>query len=404
MPTVTRDDGFSLIEVMIATTIMLIVTAATLTTFKNAMDINDTASQLADANQNLRAGTNQLVRDLMMAGRIISDGAVPVPNGVGALAINRPGPPGSALTFSLLVDDDASGQIAMPSLTSGYHLGPVINGSNTDIVTILTVDEFMPSMQAVPQTAVPTAVQAALQRDGSQLTLPATSVWLVGDPANDTPPIGVGDLILFKNNFGMSIQTVTSVDPTHIYFAQNHANDWFHFNQRSTSLAGTLFCIKSATACGTVPVLSDSAAAFTNGADPAMFRVLMLTYYVDNTTTVGTPRLTRVINHCPGSDLTPGCDSFPAFAPQALAGVVEDLDLTYDLVDSGNNSVTKQVTLPVTVAGNTYTSNMIKTVNVHVGVRSEQISKPTQDFIRNHISTAVAVRSLASVDRYDLTQ
>src|SRR5258707_235382 len=191
MPTVTRDDGFSLIEVMIATTIMLVVTAATLTTFKNAMDINDTASQLADANQNLRAGTNQLVRDLMMAGRIIADGAVPVPNGTGALAINRPGPPGSALTFALLTEDD--GALAMPSLTSGYHLGPTINGSNTDIVTILTVDEFMPSMQAVPEASVPTAVQAALQKDGSQLTLPATSVWLVGDPANDTPPIGVGD-------------------------------------------------------------------------------------------------------------------------------------------------------------------------------------------------------------------
>ena len=69
----------------------------------------------------------------------------------------------------------------------------------------------------------------------------------------------------------------------------------------------------------------------------------MITYYVDNTTTAGTPRLTRVINHCPGSDLTPGCDLFPAFAPQALAGVVEDLDLTYDLVDSAVNSVTKQV-------------------------------------------------------------
>ena len=124
MPTLTRDDGFSLIEVMVATTIMLVVTAATLTTFKNAMDINDTAGQLADANQNLRAGTNQLVRDLMMAGRIIADGAVPVPNGAGALAINRPGPPGSALTFALLVDDDGSGMLALPSLTSGVSSRP----------------------------------------------------------------------------------------------------------------------------------------------------------------------------------------------------------------------------------------------------------------------------------------
>ena len=40
---------------------------------------------------------------------------------------------------------------------------------------------------------------------------------------------------------------------------------------------------------------------------------------------------------------------------------------------------------------------------MHVGVRSEQISKPTQDYVRNHISTAVDVRSLASVDKYKTT-
>ena len=53
-----------------------------------------------------------------------------------------------------------------------------------------------------------------------------------------------------------------------------------------------------------------------------LFRVLMITYYVDNTTTPGAPRLVRKVNN---------------FTPQALAGVVEDLDLTYDLVDGVNN-------------------------------------------------------------------
>jgi prepilin-type N-terminal cleavage/methylation domain-containing protein len=401
MPTLTRDNGFSLVEVMIATTVMLIVTATTLTTFKNAMDINDTAGQLADANQNLRAGTNQLVRDLMMAGRIIADGAVPVPNGTGALAINRPGPPGSSLTFALLTEPD--GTLALPSITTGSHLGPTINGSTTDMVTILTVDEFMPWIQGIgsgaPTNAPPQALIAA---DGSQLTLPLTSPWLVGDANTDTPPIAKGDLVLFKNSFGMSIQTVTSTDATggRIVFA-NNSDDWFHFNQRNTSYAGTVYCIKSDTACSSVPVVSSSTAVFPT---TALFRVMMITYYVDNTTTAGTPRLTRVINHCPGTDLTPGCDLYPAFGPQALAGVVEDLDLSYDLVDSSSDSVVKQVTLPVTVSGITYTSNMIKAANVHVGVRSESISKPTQDYVRNHISTAVAVRSLSSVDRYDTSQ
>ena len=117
-----------------------------------------------------------------------------------------------------------------------------------------------------------------------------------------------------------------------------------------------------------------------------LFRALMITYYVDNTTVPGTPRLTRIVNH---------------FTPQALAGVVEDLDLTYDLVDGVINP-TEVTALPYTdvETGVTYNSNQIRKVNIHVGVRSEVLSKPAQDYVRNHITTSVDVRSLASVDRY----
>ena len=47
---------------------MLLMTGAALTTFQNALTVNDSAAQLGDANQNLRAGTNQMIRDLMQAG------------------------------------------------------------------------------------------------------------------------------------------------------------------------------------------------------------------------------------------------------------------------------------------------------------------------------------------------
>jgi hypothetical protein len=117
----------------------------------------------------------------------------------------------------------------------------------------------------------------------------------------------------------------------------------------------------------------------------------MITYfvYVDDTTTPPTPpRLMRQINN---------------WAPTALAGVVEDLDLTYDLVDGFKNPPAVP-SLPWTdttqVPSVTYNSNQIRKVNVHVGVRSEQLSKPTHDYVRNHISTSVDVRSMASVDRY----
>jgi len=115
-----------------------------------------------------------------------------------------------------------------------------------------------------------------------------------------------------------------------------------------------------------------------------LFRAMMITYYVDNTTTPGTPRLTRVLNH---------------FTAQALAGVVEDLDITYDLYD-GSANPTAVTGFPYALNGVSYSENQIRKVNLHVGVRSETLSKPLQDYIRNHITTSVNVRSLAAVDKY----
>jgi prepilin-type N-terminal cleavage/methylation domain-containing protein len=358
----STERGFTLTELLVASTVTLLVIGAALTTFKNALQINDSAAQLADTNQNLRAGTNQLIRDLMQACRIIGAQGIDMPAG-GVTPFVRPGP-AAGLTFNLVVDDQNT--LNLPCLTTGYQLGATINGSQTDMVTIMTVDEFMPVLTtlAPATTANASTTGATMAADGSSATLPATSLWLLGDPTQDSPPIQVGDLVLFKGASTTAIQTITSLDTTHIYFA---TNDYFHFNQRAAT---------------TVPINQ----LITGGGAISLFRALMITYYVDNTTTPGTPRLTRLINH---------------FTPQALAGVVEDMDLTYDLVDSVSNPV-NITTLPYTdpVTNITYNSNQIRKVNIHVGVRSEIMSNPVRNYVRNHMSTSVDVRSLASVERY----
>lgn len=383
MHTVSNEDGFTLVELLVSITITVLVTGAALTTFNNGLTINDSAAQLSDANQNLRAGTNQLMRDLMQAGRIIGPEGIPLPTGAGVQAFSRPGPPASALTFALVLDADTT--LNLPVITTGYQLGPTIDGSHTDIVTIMTVDEFMPVLQTPPAVAAtPTPVEGTIAADGQSVTLPATSPWLVGDTTNDTQPIHAGDLVLFKNPNGMAMLTVTSTDSTHIYFGTGSSVDWFHFNQFNVPQV-PMILIKQP---------SDTTSAWAQ--KTTMFRAVMITYYVDNTTTPGTPHLMRLVNHCPAA--TTDC---PYFAPQALAGIVEDLDLNYDLVDGVNNPVNVP-NLPFTdvTFGVTYNSNQIRKVNIHMGVRSEVISKPAQDYIRNHVSTSVDVRSLASVDRY----
>ena len=165
MGKMSRDDGFTITEMMVATTVVLLVLGGALTTFKNALAINDSASQLADANQNLRAGTNQLIRDLLMAGRMIGTEGIAMPTGPG-ITFARPGPV-AGMTFDMVADTDST--LQMPSITTGYQLGPTIKGSRTDLVTILTVDEFMPIVSTPPNVAgAPTGGEATLAPDGTR--------------------------------------------------------------------------------------------------------------------------------------------------------------------------------------------------------------------------------------------
>ncbi len=358
------EHGFTVTELLVSTVVILLVTGSALTTFQSALGMNDMATQFADANQNLRAGVNQLIKDVMQAGRIIGPEGVPIPNGGGAQPIRRPGPPNTSLTF------DTASTTNMPDITTGYQIGPTINGQPTDIITMLTVDPFMPTIETPPTGSVDPN-EGTLDPGGSFVTLPANSTWLIGDAENDTPPMHVGDIVLFKNPRGMAMQTITRIDSTRIYF---DANDWFRLNQR-TAPQGTIMQIKDTTS---------TTSAWTE--KTSLFRLLMVTYYVDAVTTPSAPRLMRIVNH---------------FEPQALAGVIEDLDLSYDLVDGTNNPVAiPQLPYTDTGAGLTYTSNQIRKVNIHVGVRSESTSRVTGEYVRNHITTAVDVRSLASVDRY----
>jgi hypothetical protein len=386
---ISRQDGFTITEMLVSSTVMLLVVGAALTTFKQGVAVNDAAAQLGDSTQNLRAGTNLLIRDLMMAGRIFGAEGVALPTCTGHAAFFRPGP--VALTFNTVgvVINDTTTTLNLPSITTGSQLGPVIKGSPTDMVTIMTVDEFMPIITT--PAASPTAPQkqeGTIADDGKSVLLNVASPWLVADTVNDTQPMQVGDLVLFKTQAGNAIQTITSMDATHVYFA-NNTNDPFHFNQSCASPNWPMAVVGNIPASGSCGTGVNDV-CFKNAI--TMFHALMITYYVDNTTTPGTPRLTRQIQN---------------FAPTALAGVVEDLDLTYDLVDAALNP-TAVPSLPWTDNSQsppvTYNSNQIRKVNVHVGVRSEQMSKPTQDYVRNHITTSVDVRSLASVDRYKTTQ
>jgi hypothetical protein len=332
--------------------------------------MNETASSMADASQNLRSGTNFLVRDLMQAGRLIPTGGVSIPPVAGGAGpIVRPSPPGLSYTF------DNTNATTLTAVITGEGRGPSVDNQPTDMVTILTVDPILDACLGAPLSAAVFGTLGnvpVLANDGSSFSVGtnvacvgtgATGTWIVGDGTQGQSPIKRGDLLLFTDPNGKNaIQTVTRTDATTIYFDAD-SNDTFGFNQRAVT-AGSITQIV--------------------GQALTVQRVLMYTYYVDASVT-GEPHLMRRLNN---------------FAAQALAGIVEDLQLTYDLVDGTINPVDIP-NLPYTdTNGNTYSANQIRKVNVHVGVRSEAKSTQTRDYRRNHLSTVVSLRSLAFVDRY----
>lgn len=369
----SAQDGFSLVELLMSTVITLLVLGTALTTFRDALRLNESATLIGDATQNLRAGTNILVRDLMQAARGIPTGGIPIPSGAGSQPINRPSPPGMAYEF-----DNADGT-TLSAVISGDALGPSVGGDPTDMVTMLAIDptsylQYEEDALAVPlevnwganQALWPdglTAPTPTLAADGASLNVQQFATW-ISDPISGVKP---GDLLLFTNSLGAAIQTVTRVDGTQVFFDSNSDDD-FNFNQRAVS-QGSIIQIRNG---ATFP-------------QTTVVRVQMLTYYIDSVSSPWTPRLMRQVNF---------------FPPQALAGVLEDLEITYDLAD-GSTNPTAVPDLPYVEDGLTYTANLIRKVNLHVGVRSDTRSAVQNDYLRHHLSTSVSIRSLAYVSRYE---
>lgn len=333
------DGGFSLVELLTATFVTMIVLATTLGALNDGIRAADTAGLIAEMQHNSRTGLNMLRRDLMQAGQGIPIGGIPVPSGAGAAPINRPGP-GASMTFPTT-------WLQLPAVAPGQALGPNIQGRATDMITILYADPTLP----LNQDPV-----ANISSDGSLITIG------IGQLATEmAEAISVGDLIMFSNAFGNAIQEATSVNPgsQRVNFA---ASDSMNLNQR-TAPAGTIIQLQDSP--GSYPPTTAT-------------RIWMITYYVDDSTP-NSPRLMRVVNNG---------------TPRPIALEIEDLQITYDLVDGVTNpSGVDEPTAPHSPA-------QIRKVNLVLASRSHNKQRVTSQYQRQTLTTQVSLRSLSFFDRY----
>ena len=63
-----RAAGFTIIEMLIATIVMMAVTGAVFTLLNPAQGINQTQPEVSDLQQRMRVGVDTLTKDLIMAG------------------------------------------------------------------------------------------------------------------------------------------------------------------------------------------------------------------------------------------------------------------------------------------------------------------------------------------------
>jgi prepilin-type N-terminal cleavage/methylation domain-containing protein len=376
-----RQRGFSLVELMVATAILITVISVAINALMQAQQVSQAVAYEANVQENLRAGMHFLVEDLVQAGEGIPQGGIEIPY-TATSAINRPG---TATIFP-------NAYTTLPAMTPGWELGSlatsldpktgaVLTGVNTDIINILYADNILvdtagnylysyPVVQPAPSAPV---CAGAIDPTGLSVTL-APGCFTMPGTVN---PITTGNLIMFHNQNGTALEYVTSVAGQVINFA---AGDPAGLNQ-------------SGKAFGTVANLGPG------GVFPptTITRVWMITYYID-VTSPQYPRLVRQVNY-PGYP-----PAAPVNPPQPIADVIENLGFSYDIIDS-----TDPVGTYPAGAGNAPTPILpdtpaqIRAVNVFLAGRSERTysSGSTVNYLRNNLSTQVSIRSLSFTNQFN---
>jgi hypothetical protein len=338
MRTPPSESGFTVVELLLACALTLAVLGAAFTGFEQMSGTMDGAKLITDVNLTVRSSVNLLTQDLISASLGIPIGGIPIPSGADAIPLARPAPEGIDLSFP-------ADETTIASVTPGQGLGPTINGVATDIITILMADTTL---------ALNTEFLTAIAADGATATVdPVIGI--------DDPAIGIqaGDLLMFSNSLGNAVQMVTGRNGQIIEFA---AGDEMNVNQRDVG-QGTLIQLQSAP--GEYPATTAT-------------RVLMVSYYLD-ASDANRPLLIRRVN----------------FGPERVIAVgVENVQLTYDLVDGAANPVN----LPEPVLPNT--PDQIRKANIFLSGRSYRAWRRTGELVRSSLSTQVSLRNLSFRDRY----
>ncbi len=220
--------GFSILEMIIAVTLMVVMTGAIASLMKSSVSISNATYELTDAQEGLRSAQEFINRDLVSAG----DGLktltfIPVQTAfvqqyLSLNPIPDPAMPAGVTNLGILTtDNDVPADTIVYGLDPNVPTNPLVKVRSspllTDRQTILAIDSnFIPIALAAP----------AIDNTGLTVTIADA----------DRPRFTAGEIYFFTSSVGGTFGTVTSVDdpagPTStLTFAQGAANgDKFGLN------------------------------------------------------------------------------------------------------------------------------------------------------------------------------
>jgi len=376
MRTAKSQRGFSLLELLVASSIGLTVVLMASSLFKTGMDATMRVTQRAETQQNLRSAVELMTKDISLAGAGLPSGGLQLTTsgGLSKFACNQAGT--CYITGDTYPNNGAGTPNYMYPIIPGFGVG-VQNGAviaaapgqvNSSITSIYCDYNFPLSNFAF---TFPSSTQANV------------AVLNAGNtPNNILAPGGlqIGDLLMFtvstpgngKTAAGTSlvqnaavVAEITGIPSnTQISFASGDA-----LNMNQTAGGNNIAAV--------------AAAAAVAGAQTTVCRLQAVSYFLQVPAaggTVQTPRLMRQVN---------GLTAVP------VADNIINLQFTYDIIDSNLGTVVANQQDPI---GAGQSPNLIQKVNVWVmGASPITSGNKSQNM---YLATSVSTRNMTFCNAY----
>lgn len=364
-----RQAGFSLVEVLIASGMMVLIMGATLSILNQALKVTEGVTLMADTQENLRAGMNYITRDLIQAGEGIPQGGIPITPGTVVW-------PGTGSTFP-------AAWTAIPAVAPGYRLGPTTtaSGNPSDTLTLLYADTTL-----LDTTKPQPYPWLSLHPINNAVDCPAGSVTTVGVAPNVTTTATFDPACI---NINPGVIGNTGLHTGDLILLQGNGTNC----DTNASQIGSQTCDVTSASTGnvlwTITGVAGQAVTFApgdvfglNGAKPptgnlTATRIWMITYYINNANPK-LPLLMRQVNLNP---------------PAEVAEVIENFQVFYDILDTGANP--PALLAPAEQESPAYANlASIRDAYIILYARSENTFSVSKQYFRNNLTTTVSIRGL----------